>query len=407
MAINRVQWQERGARILGMAQRIYTGIDIGTHQVKVVIAAAPEGPESPMQILATASAASKGMRHGYIVDTKEVARSVRAAVERASHAARVPVRSARVAMGGVSLEEVRSSAEISLTQSGGVVTARDIERVIEESEKRAVSRLANRTIIHVIPLEFRLDGHPLQGRPTGMQGTKLGVESLLLTMLAQHHDDCIEAVESAGVEVEGVMASPLAASLVTLSKAQKTAGVILANVGAETLSIVVFDGDKPISMKIFPVGSNEITNALALSFQLPLAEAEQLKRGAVVGSTIPPKKLSLVITTRLKDMFTTVNTHLRSIGRERLLPAGIVISGGGAGLASIADVAKLVLKLPAQIGLPLMIPRVTALDATWAVAFGLCRWGYMEDSMGSHHPLGDIVSRMMDSIKQLFRSLLP
>ncbi len=390
-----------------MAQKIFTGIDIGTQQIKVVIAAAPENPDSPMQILATASASSKGMRQGYIIDAKEVSRSVRNAVDRASHAARVQVKSARVGMGGVSLEEVRSGAEITLTASGGIVTPHDIERVIDESEKRAASRVANRTIIHVIPLEFRLDGRALQGRPTGMQGTKLGVDAMLLTMLAQHHDDVIEAVEAAGIEVEGVMASPLAASLVTLSKAQKTAGVVLANIGAETLSIVVFDNDIPISLKVFPVGSNEITNALALAFQLPLPEAEQLKRGAVVGSTIPQRRLSLILTSKLKEMFTLINTHLKSIGRERLLPAGIVLTGGGAGLAPVTDIAKATLKLPSSIGLPLMLPRVSALDATWAVAFGLCRWGYAEDMMGTHRPLGDILSRMMDAIKNAFRSLLP
>ncbi len=390
-----------------MAQNIYTGIDIGTSQVKVVIAAAPSSPESPMQILATASSSSKGMRHGYIVDTKEVARAVRMAVDRAMHAARVQVKAARIGMGGVSLEEVRSSAEITLTASGGVVTGKDIERVIDEAEKRAAGRLANRAIIHVIPLEFRLDGQSVQGRPTGMQGNRLGVDAMLLTMLGQHHDDLIEAVEMAGIEVEGVMASPLAASLVTLSKAQKTAGVCLANIGAETLSIVVFDNDIPISLKVFPIGSNEITNALALSFQLPLAEAEQLKRGAVIGSTVSSKKMSQVIASRLKDMFMLVNAHLKSIGRDRLLPAGIVITGGGAGLAPAAEVAKAALKLPSQIGLPLMLPRVSALDATWAVAFGLCRWGYAEDMMGNHRPLGDIVSRMIDAVKQIFKSLLP
>lgn len=390
-----------------MALKIFTGIDIGTHQVKVVIAAPPQSPESPMQILATASSSSKGMRHGYIVDKNEVARAVRSAVDRASHAARVQVKNARVGMGGVSLEEVRSSAEISLTASGGLVAGKDIERVIDESEKRAASRLANRTIIHVIPMEFRLDGQTVQGRPTGMQGNRLGVDAMLLTMLAQHHDDLIEAVEAAGIEVEGVMASPLAASLVTLNKAQKTAGVVLANIGAETLSIVVFDNDIPISLKVFPVGSSEITNALALSFQLPLAEAEQLKRGAVVGSTISPKRMSQVISAKLKDMFMLVNAHLKSINRDRLLPAGIVITGGGAGLTPAADVARAALKLPSQIGLPMMLPRVSALDATWAVAFGLCRWGYAEDMMGNNHPIGDIVSRMVESVKQIFKSLLP
>ncbi len=385
----------------------YTGIDIGTHQVKVVIAAPPQSPDSPMQILATATAPSKGMRHGYIVDVKEVARAVRDAVDRAAHAAKVQVKSARLAIGGISLEEARGSAEVTLAASGGIVTARDMERVIDESEKRALSKLTNRIVLHVIPLEFRLDGTPLRSRPTGMQGNRLGVESMLITMLAQHHDDLIRAVEAAGIEVEDVMASPLAASLVTLSKAQKMAGVCLANIGAETLSIVIFENDIPISLKIFPVGSNEVTNALALSFQLPLAEAEQLKRGAVVGSTISPKKMSRVVSDRLKEMFTLINAHLKAIGRERLLPAGIVITGGGAGLALAADVARTTLKLPSQVGLPLMLPRVSALDATWAVAFGLCRWGYADDITGRSRPIGDVLSRMMDAVKNVFRSLLP
>jgi cell division protein FtsA len=390
-----------------MTRNIYTGIDIGTHQVKVVIAAPPTSPESPLQILATASAVSKGMRHGYIVDAKEMTRAVRAAVDRASHAARVQVRSARLGLGGISLEETRSSAEITLTRSGGIVAPHDIERVIDESEKRAVSKLTNRAVLHTIPLEFRLDGNPLQSRPSGMQGNRLGVETMLITMLAQHHDDSISVVENAGIEVEGVMASPLAASLVTLSKAQKTAGVILANIGAETLSIVVFDEDRPIALKVFPVGSNEITNAIALTFQLPLAEAEQLKRGAVIGSPVPPKKLANAIASQLKQEFMLINAHLKAIGRERLLPAGIILTGGGALLPAAVDVARQTLRLPAQVGLPMMLPRVSALDATWAVAFGLCRWGYAEDMLGNHHMVGDIFSRMFDAVKQAFRSLLP
>jgi len=388
-------------------QKCYTGIDIGTHYIKVVVAAPPQGADSPMQILATATAASKGMRHGYIVDIKEVTHAIRDAVQRAAQAARMPVKGARIAMGGVSLEEIRSTADITLTASGGIVTDHEIERVLAESEKRASARLSNRTVVHVIPLEFRLDGIPVHGRPLGLQGTKLSVDTLLVTMLAQHHDDLIESVEAAGVEVEGVMASPLAASLVTLSKAQKTAGVVLANIGAETLSLVVFDNDIPISLKVFPGGASEITHAIALSFQVPLSEAEQLKRGAVTGSTISTTKISSVINAKLKAMFALINVHLKSIKRDRLLPAGIVITGGGAGLGATADIAKSALKLPSQIGLPMMSARVSTLDATWSVALGLCRWGYAEDRAGRRHPLGDILGRMIDAVKQGLRSLLP
>ncbi|TSC86467.1 MAG: cell division protein FtsA [Parcubacteria group bacterium Gr01-1014_8] len=390
-----------------MRRTIYTGIDIGTYHVKAVIASPPDSPELPMTIIGTGSASSKGMRHGYLVDPKEVTRSIREAVGRAAQASKTPVRSARIAMGGVSLEEMRSTGDVTLTTSGGIATEREIERSQRESEKKAISRLINRTILHTIPLEYRIDGIPVRGRPHGLQGTKLSVDTLIISILTQHHDDLIDAVESAGIEVEGVMASPLAASFVTLTKAQKTAGVVLANIGAETLSIIVYDNDVPISVKVFPIGSSDITNAIALSFQIPLSEAEQMKRGAVTGSDIPPRKMGSIVSSQLKEMYLLMNAHLKTIGRHRLLPAGIVITGGGSGVAQATDIARTTLRIPSQIGVPAGIPRLGSLDATWAVAYGLCRWAYTEDAAAPMHTFGDILSRTIDSLRTGFRTLLP
>ncbi|MDP3645757.1 MAG: cell division protein FtsA [bacterium] len=390
-----------------MARRIYTGIDIGTYHVKVVVAAPGENPDLPMNILGTGTASSKGMRHGYIVDTKEATKSIREALMRASQAAKLKVTKSRVALGGVGLDEMRSSGDVTLTASGGIVTDRDIERALRESEKRVASKLTNRTVVHTIPLEYRVDGTKVFGKPQGLQGTKLAVDTLLVTMLSQHHDDLIEAVESAGIEVQGVMVSSLAASLVTLTKAQKTAGVVLANIGAETLSIIVFDNNIPISLKILPTGSSDITNTIALQFQIPLTEAESLKRGGVTGSEIPIKRMHIIVAGQLKDMFTLVNAHLKSIGRQRLLPAGIVITGGGSGLMNASDIARGILKLPSQIGQIGYLPRTSSVDATWAVAYGLCRWGYSEDINDRQYGFGEISSNFFDTIKQWLRSLLP
>lgn len=388
-------------------KKIYTGIDIGTYHVKVVIAAPAENPELPMHVIGTGTATSRGLRHGYIVDRNEATKSIREALARASAAAHVQVKSARVGLGGVGIDEVRSTGDVTLTPSGGIVTDREIDRAMRESEKRASSKLTNRTVIHTIPLEYRVDGAKVFGKPQGLQGTKLSVDTLLITMLTQHHDDLIEAVEQAGVEVEGVMVSPLAASLVTLTKAQKTAGVVLANIGAETLSIMVFDDDVPISVKMFPIGSGDITNTIALSFQIPLPEAEQMKRGAVTGSDVPQKKMNALITARLKDMFALVNAHLKSIGRSRLLPAGVVITGGGSGLASASDIARVILKLPSQVGQIGYLPRTAPVDATWAVAYGLCRWAYAEDAAGHSSSFGEVFGSGWESVKKGMRNLLP
>ncbi len=390
-----------------MARKFYTGIDVGSHHVKVVIAAPADSAELPMQIVGMGSAQTRGVRHGYIVDRGEAAKSIREAIGRAGAAAKTTVHRARVSMGGVGIEEIRSSGDVTLTASGGIVQEKDVERALRESETRASSKLANRTVLHTIPLEYRVDGAKVFGKPHGMQGTKLAVDTLLITHLTQHYDELIEAVEAAGVEVEGVMANPLAASLVTLTKAQKMAGVVLANIGSETLSVIVFDEDTPVSVKVFPHGSGDITNTLALSFQIPLMEAEQMKRGAVTGSDISAKKMNTIVTARLKTMFTLVNAHLKSIQRSQLLPAGIVITGGGSGLADAATVAKTVLKLPSQISQIGQLPRASGIDATWAVAYGLCRWGYADDTSLRGHTLGEVLRRAWDSLKNLIRALLP
>ncbi|MBI5645011.1 cell division protein FtsA [Candidatus Kaiserbacteria bacterium] len=390
-----------------MARKFYTGIDIGTYHVKVVIAAPAENPENPMQILGTGTAISKGMRHGYIIDRAEATRSIREALARAQSAAHVAVREARLAIGGVGIDEIKSTGEISLAASGGIVQDRDLEKALRDSQMRASAKLTNRTVIHTIPLEYRVDGAKVFGKPVGLMGTKFSADTLLITTLTQHHDDLIDAVEAAGVEVEGVMAAPLAASFVTLSKAQKMAGVVLANIGSETLSIIVFDDDTPVSIKVFPIGAADITNTIALSFQIPLPEAEQMKRGAVTGSDVPVKKMHAIIAGRLKDMFTLVNGHLKSIGRSRLLPAGVVLTGGGSGLISASDIAKTILKLPSQIGQVGHLARTASVDATWAVAYGLCRWAYAEDSSNRGHTLGEVISRGWNSFIQNFRSLLP
>lgn len=390
-----------------MQKKFYTGIDIGTYHVKAVIAAPAEKPDLPMQILGTGTAASKGLRHGYIVDTREAAQSVREAIARAASGAHVKLMNARVAVGGVGLEDMRSTGEISLTPSGGIVTNHDLERVVSESEKRASTKLANKSVLHAIPLEYRIDGAKVFGSPAGLQGAKLSADTLLITMLGKHHDDIVSAVEMAGIEVEGVMASPIAASFVTLTKAQKTAGVILANIGSETLTIVVYDNDIPVSVKVFPIGGNVITESLALTFQLPLPEAEQAKRGAVTGSDISNKKLQTIIDGRMKDMFTLINGHLKAIGKSRLLPAGIVITGGGSGIATSADIAKSILKLPSQVSQIGSLPRSSSVDATWAVAYGLCRWGYAEDLTDEGQSLGDVFKGGWESLKSTLGSFLP
>jgi cell division protein FtsA len=214
-----------------------------------------------------------------------------------------------------------------------------------------------------------------------MHGNKFEIKTLYITCLEQHLNDLIEAVEEAGVSVQDVMASPIASSLVTLTKSQKIAGCVLTNIGAETVSIAVFENNIPVSLEVFPIGSTDITNDIALGLKVPLEEAEQIKIGAITGASYPRKKLEEIISARLSDIFELIEAHLKKIGRNGLLPAGIILTGGGAGLGNIEEMAKSSLHLPARIGMVgLGLPEKFGLkDSAWAVAYGLCILGQHAD----------------------------
>lgn len=366
-----------------MAQpRVIAGIDIGTYQVKVVIVALPEKKSERQlpQIIGTGFAESRGLRNGYIVNDADVVRSVRSAVIQAEKAAGVQIKRAYVSIGSVGLDEVFSHGEIITTRADSEITAADLDKAMQDSEERIIDTIPNRKILHAIPLSYTIDGEPVLGRAVGLKGTKLTVESLFITTYEQHLQDIVHAIESIGVIVEDVMAAPLAASFVMLNKAQKRAGCVLANIGAETVSIAIFENNIPISVKIFPIGSNDITNDIALGLKIPLEEAEKLKRGGMSSANYSKRKLDEIVTARLSDIFELIDAHLKKIKRDGLLPAGVIITGGGSGIASIQDLARASLRLPSRIATLDPGQNGKVRDASWAVAYGLCMWGANDDA---------------------------
>lgn len=363
-------------------QKIVTGIDVGTHQVKVVIAAQPESPRDAPTILGTGYAESRGVRQGYVVSVPDVARSIAAAVAQASKAAQVKVKRAYVGVSGVGLDEAFSRGEVVVERGDSEVTSRDIPRALSTAEGAlSPSATLNRKVIHTIPLRYTVDGMRVMGKsPIGMKGARIAVETLFITCLERHVHDLVAAVEEAGIEVEDIAAAPLAASFVALNKMQKRVGCVLANIGSETLSIVVFEDSIPVSIRVFPVGGNDITNDLALGLRISPEEAEQLKHGAVLGSTFPKRKIDDLIGRRVSDMFKLIEAHLKKIGKNELLPAGIILTGGSSSLHTIADLAKAVLKLPSRHAALAegSNAKVELKDATWAVAYGLTIWGFTQ-----------------------------
>ncbi|MDB5264763.1 MAG: cell division protein FtsA, cell division protein FtsA [Parcubacteria group bacterium] len=385
-----------------MARRIATGIDIGTHHTKVVVVEEVHGPEGvSLHIIGTGLAETKGLRHGYVVDAEDAAASVRAARQQAEQTAHLPIKKGFLAIGGVSLDEVRASGETIISRADQEITDLDVDKVREAARQAASPHFINRTVLHEIPLEFRVDGSKSLGEPIGMRGTRLEADFLFITSLSQHVDMLEQVTEAADIEVIDRMASPLAGSYVTLAKDQKMKGCVLANIGAETVSIVVYDEGLPISIKVFPIGSTHITDDLALGFRISLEDAERLKLGRLGGSMYPRKKVEEIVTARFRTMFDLIDKHLKQIGRRAALPAGIIISGGASGQGTISDIAKGSLNLPSRIADLRLSTDVKVRDATWAVAYGLALWGLTGDTdTPKKRKFGDVLSSAQQFLKQ-------
>ncbi len=371
-----------------MMRNISVGIDIGTYQVKAVVTElVKENPESSRRIpriIGTGLAESKGLRHGYIINTKDVTQSIQIAVSQAEKASGVKIKRAFISVGGIGIQGITSSGSTMVSRADLEITDLDIAKVSDICEQDIpVPLIQNRRVLHAIALSYKIDGKVVIAKtPLGMKGAKLEIKMLFITCLEPHLNDLMQAVDDAGIEIVsgGVIASPIAASFVTLSKTQKIAGCVLANIGAETISIVVFENNIPISLEVFPIGSTDITNDIALGLKIPLEEAENIKVGGLGGTSFSKKKLDEIIHARLSDMFELIENHLKKIGRNGLLPAGIFITGGGGGIGTIEDFAKVTLKLPSRIAsLNLGGERSRIKDSTWAVAYGLCILGFSKE----------------------------
>ncbi len=350
-------------------KHIATGIDVGTHATRVVIMM-HERSETP-RIIGTGVSETRGLRHGYIVNKMDAIKSISLAVAHAEKMANLKIRNAFLSVGGIGIESVLGHGTGIISRASGEVTEIDMHNA-EVAAEKSLTRTTNKRIIHRVAIRYKLDGKEVLGSPSGMTGAKLEVKMLFVTCLEQHLNDIIRTIEELGIEVDEVVPSPIAAGLVALSKKQSTVGCALVNIGAETVSIAVFENEVPISLQVFPIGSTDITNDIAIGLKIPLDEAEKIKLGGT-GGTYSKRKLEDIIEARLADIFELIEAHLKKIGRNGLLPAGVVLTGGGAGIATIEDLAKATLKLPSSLAHPTTAnaSKYPVKDSSWLVAYGL------------------------------------
>jgi len=386
-----------------MNKNNYTcGIDIGTNSTKVVVMGFDKEKGESI-ILGTGISETKGMRFGYVTNIDNVAESIKKAVKQVENTLGIKIRRAYISIGGISLTSVISTGGVIISKADQEITSLDVSKVVANSEENL--DIVNKKIIHTIPLGYKLDGKDIYVRPEGLRGVKLEVKTLFIVCLKQNIEDLTTAFALAKIDIEEIIASPIITGNILLDNKQKIAGCVLVDIGAETVSMAVFENSLPISVSVFPIGGMDITKDIALGLKISLEEAESIKLGSVIGGDYSKKKVDEIIEARLDDMFELVGNSLKRLKRFELLPAGIIITGGGSLINHIEEIARKQLKLPTRVG-PIdysLNNKFKVRDNSWYTALGLA---IFENEESSIDQLGGTMSGNIKEVKSFFKSIL-
>lgn len=396
--------------------QIINGLDIGTSLVRLITAKADKDKE--LQIIGLGQAASNGLRKGTVIDIEETIKAISAAKDIAERASGVPIENAYVNLSGSHINARPSRGTVAVSRADGEVSKEDVERVINAAQ--TISLPLNREILKVIPQTFSIDGQNNIKYPVGMNGVRLELDALILEASTPIIKNLTKCINQAGIKIIDFVPSPLAASQAVLSKRQKELGVILIDLGAGTTSLVVFEEGNILHLAILPIGGAYITNDLAIGLKTSIDVAEKVKLEYTKKDQIDLSKISDeeegvvskekindIIEARVSEIFALVNKELKKINRQKLLPAGAVLTGGGAKMANIIEKAKEYLSLPARIGQPTDLKGIAdeVLDPTFATAVGLLLSGLEQE--GSDKEKTSVLSNLSNKLKKYLRNFLP
>ena len=388
-----------------MIRNISVGIDVGSSMTRVVVGEFLKGEKNP-RIIGVGENVTLGMRNGYVINSSLVTTSIKSAVLNAEKTSGLKIKRGFVSLSGTTLRSETRSGEMIISKDNVEVSALDINKALQDCEENL--NLGNKKIIHAYPQTFRLDGKEVLGRLEGMYGTKLEAKVLFITYSITHLEDLIKSIAEAGVETIDVIASPVAISNIALSEKQKIVGVALVDIGDQTTSLSVFENGQLISVNTFSIGSNKITNDIALGFKISLEKAEALKLGNDTTIEFPKKKLDEIIEARLCDIFESIENNLKKIKRSELLPAGIVFVGGGANTPLLTELSKSILKLPSIVGtIEIFGNTKTKLrDPSYFTAIGLLIAGKNNNDY-SDSSLVNLLKDFKNTIKSSLKQLMP
>ncbi len=407
--------------------RFAVGIDVGTTSVRCVIGHIDGSGQAPT-IVGVGTAPNNGLRKGVVVNIVNVAQAIDRVLDEAERMSGHQVAAASISINGAHIMAMSSRGVVAVNSPNHEIAEEDLARAQEAAT--VVQLPANREILQVTPRSYQLDGQENIKDPLGMSGVRLEVDTHVITALGPHVKNLLKSLEMTQTAVDHVMVAGLAAAKAVLSQQQMENGVAVVDLGGTTTNVVVFEEGDLQHVAILPMGSVNITNDLAIGLRtdLDVAEAVKLSHASAVpaGKEAPKtfelkhgtdthefstKDVDMVVGARLDEIFELIDKELASIDRSGKLPGGVVITGGGAHLAHLAEYAKQKLRLPVRIakldGFKGVSDRVT--QPEFATALGLMladlESARVQQNTGqTNQRLNATVENSSQAAKKLFKS---
>ncbi len=379
---------------------LFAGIDIGSTAVRIAVGQKlPAGDKEQVHIVGAVEVPSEGINRGTINSIEDAVSSVSACIEKIERMTGAQLTSAWIAVSGSNIGLLESKGVVAVSKADGEIREDDVERAVDAAQ--TVATPVNVDIIHVIPKSFTVDQQKGVKDPVGMNGIRLEVDAQIIHGQASYLKNLQKCVYRTGVNMERLVVGILAAAETVATSRQKELGVTIVNVGGATTTVAVFEQGDLVHMASIPVGSEHVTSDLAIGLRTSIDIAERAKLqyangvakdvprgdtinlrelGAEDDELVSRKYISEIVQARLEEILEKVDKELKKISRSGLLPAGVILTGGGSKLPGFVDLAKQKLRLPVSLGYPIGVSSITdrVNDLAFTTAIGLVQWGIDE-----------------------------
>lgn len=432
-------------------QSIVTAIDIGTDKI-VTLVGQVESHVTPPRVLGVSSVRSRGIRKSQIVDLGSAIEAITESVDAAERMAGMNISNAFVSVSGQHIQSLNSKGVVAVANPNQEIMAEDVLRVIDAA--KAVSLPNGKEILHIVPKNFKVDSQEGIKDPVGMTGIRLETEAHIITASTTALKNIEKCMHEIGVQVSEFVFSGLACAEVSVTETEKELGVVSVDIGGGSTSLCVFvEGSLEFS-GVLPIGAKHITQDIALGCRVSLESAEKIKLGL---ATLPPltsvlpgetkedarkrlKKEDIldpqifgilenvdqlsrrtliegIMAPRMKEMFELIGRELEKQHVYDKIPAGVVLTGGGAETVDIVEVCKHVLQLPTRVGSPTgfqgLIDEVE--KPQYATSLGLLQYatrkGAHQAGSGGGWDLSGIslesLSQLPQMVKKLIKNIIP